>query len=590
MIAKRLWILLPLGMILSIQTWLLNLHYPLIGSDLELYFARLIDVYLHMKIDGIFSVQWWTPTFGGGIPAYPNPLHLQFSVTPYLMFFFTPWVAVQFTYAIFATIGYFLIYNYIHNHTKWGFHVAICSACIFTTNGYFLNHILVGHVNYCSFTIIALVPYIISSSWSQKRCILVFSLCITYLVYSAGFPTVYLIYISFGHLFLFLPLIKREPYQFRKVFTVLLISHLIILCLVCSKFTAVTLHMDVFPRIKEYFSWQPYYQVILVSSFAQLFAWRILIPFEFMLPIPADSILFWLIGSRYEFWENDVSLSPVVPVVIFVFSLLRLSEIKRFLKIPTNQTAVIFILISLWCSIEMTMGKGLFWTIVKDLPVIKSTHVNVRYAGALILLFSLLFAFCFSKLTSKTNSRLKIGFSLIIISTTFASMVSYHSIIDQKESYRNYHAHNAESTWSSVSSNTMTNRISTIMDVSPKAQMILFENNATSLMPLDPLYGYHGEYFQSSLSLGPIEKIDEDGFYNFHNPITFYNPAKASLPREKIHSNDQENFYLFINRKQPSWELPFIQKVANYITLASMILYFLYICNLILIKNKVIKS
>ena len=76
MIAKRLWILLPLGMTLSIQTWLLNLHYPLIGSDLELYFARLIDVYLHMKIDGIFSVQWWTPTFGGGIPAYPNPLHL----------------------------------------------------------------------------------------------------------------------------------------------------------------------------------------------------------------------------------------------------------------------------------------------------------------------------------------------------------------------------------------------------------------------------------------------------------------------------------------------------------------------------------
>ena len=107
MIAKTLWIVFPLGIILCIQTWLLNLHYPLIGNDMEYYITRLIDVYLHMKINGIFSVQWWTPTFGGGIPAYPNPLHLQFSITPYLMFFFSPWIATQVTYAIMATLPIF---------------------------------------------------------------------------------------------------------------------------------------------------------------------------------------------------------------------------------------------------------------------------------------------------------------------------------------------------------------------------------------------------------------------------------------------------------------------------------------------------
>ena len=97
-----------------------------------------------MKINGIFTIQWWTPSFGGGIPAYPNPLHLQFSITPYLMFFFSPWIATQITYAIMATFGYFLMYNYVANHTNWGFYTAICAACVFTTNGYFLNHILVG--------------------------------------------------------------------------------------------------------------------------------------------------------------------------------------------------------------------------------------------------------------------------------------------------------------------------------------------------------------------------------------------------------------------------------------------------------------
>ena len=204
------------------------------------------------------------------------------------------------------------------------------------------------------------------------------------------------------------------------------------------------------------FSWQPYYQVIFVSTFAQLFSWRILIPFESLLPIPADSILFWLIGSRYEFWENDVSLSPMVPIVILLFGITKFNQIKTFLKIPIYRIGIIVTFIVIWCSIEMAMGKGLFWNLIKDFPIIKSTHVNVRYAGALVLLFSILFAFCFSKLTAKKNLRLKIGVSFIIISTTFASMASYQSIIHQKETYRNYHAHNAESVWANISSNTLT--------------------------------------------------------------------------------------------------------------------------------------
>jgi len=209
-ITKRFWFFSPLGILLCIQTWLLNSHYPYIASDMYYYLTRIIDAYIHIKINGFFSVQWWTPTFGGGIPAFPNPLHLQFSITPYLMFLFSPWIATQITYAIFAVIGYFLIYNYIQNYTEWGLHVAISAACIFTTNGYFLNHILVGHLNYCSFTMIAVVPYIISSSWSAKKCIIVLSLCVTYMIYSAGFPTVFLFYLSLGQLFFFLPLLKRE--------------------------------------------------------------------------------------------------------------------------------------------------------------------------------------------------------------------------------------------------------------------------------------------------------------------------------------------------------------------------------------------
>lgn len=53
--------------------------YPLVGSDYRLFGPRLLDTLLHYKVNG-FSIEWYTPSFGGGLPAYPNPLQMQFSL------------------------------------------------------------------------------------------------------------------------------------------------------------------------------------------------------------------------------------------------------------------------------------------------------------------------------------------------------------------------------------------------------------------------------------------------------------------------------------------------------------------------------
>ena len=238
----------------------------------------------------------------------------------------------------------------------------------------------------------------------------------------------------------------------------------------------------------------------------------------------------------------------------------------------------------------MTMGKGLFWSLVKDLPVIKSTHVNVRYAGALTLFTSILFACSFSQLIANRTSKFKNYITLLFIFVTFLSMTSYHNIITQKETYRNFDLSDAESTWSDIAKKNNIPKVTKIVDVSPKQQSQLFKLNGSSLKPSDPLYGYHGQYFRSSLKIGKIDEVDKDGFYNFHHPPTFYDSKITSIPRAKIHSNDFKNFHLFINRKQPNWELPLVQKVANYITLASFFLFFIYIVYTFLKKSKLTNS
>ena len=575
-----------LFLILIVQLWLLNIHYPFIGADMEYYSSRLIDAFLHIKNEGLFTVQWWTPSFGGGIPAFPNPLHLQFSVTPYLMFFFTPWVSTQITYVLMLIIGYVLVFNYVHNHLKFGFYSSLCSAVVFSTNGYFINHSLVGHLNYSSFVLIAIVPYIISSNWSEKKCIVFFSIFMVYLLYSAGFPSIFLIYLSFAQLVFFLPIITKKSICYKKILRIFLLSHLIIIGIGFSKFTAVLLHMDVFPRFQDFFSWQPYFIAFPFSTIAQLFSWRILIPFESILPVPADSVLFWIVGSRYEFWENDVSLSPVVPITLVIFFIVNKMKLSQFISKPKNRLYLLALIAIFWISIEMSIGKGPTWSLIKELPIVKSTHVNVRYTGAMTLFATLLFSFCYTSLIKKKSLIFKKSVTSLIIFISFISMSSYYFISIQKKAYSAYNITNEIIVWEKMKTEHKMSSINQLININSKEQVNVFNKNASSLSPNDPLYGYHGEFFRSSLNTGSIRKIDQNGYFNFHNPMTFYNPKNNSGKRDKIHSSDINNFELFINRKQPHWELPFIQKFANWITIISILILFLYLIKIFFQKLK----
>ena len=39
-------------------------------------------------------IQWYTPSFVGGRPVYPNPQDLQFSLPQFLLWIVNPWIAI----------------------------------------------------------------------------------------------------------------------------------------------------------------------------------------------------------------------------------------------------------------------------------------------------------------------------------------------------------------------------------------------------------------------------------------------------------------------------------------------------------------
>ncbi|MGA2490032.1 MAG: hypothetical protein ABSF99_07565, partial [Anaerolineales bacterium] len=72
---RFLYTLLIISNILIINIFIVqyaNATYPMVGHDFRQHIPFLTDSYLYYKVNGL-SIEWYTPNFGGGLPAYPNP-------------------------------------------------------------------------------------------------------------------------------------------------------------------------------------------------------------------------------------------------------------------------------------------------------------------------------------------------------------------------------------------------------------------------------------------------------------------------------------------------------------------------------------
>ncbi len=58
----------------------LNYKYPIVGHDFSYVLSRMIDFRLHYLVNGL-SIQWYTPSFGGGCLPFRIPYRLSLLFT-----------------------------------------------------------------------------------------------------------------------------------------------------------------------------------------------------------------------------------------------------------------------------------------------------------------------------------------------------------------------------------------------------------------------------------------------------------------------------------------------------------------------------
>ncbi|HKA16120.1 MAG TPA: hypothetical protein VKH41_13945 [Myxococcota bacterium] len=133
-------------------------QYGNLGSDYGYFLPQLLDGEFGRIANGPFAIQWFTPAFCGGIPKFPNPQSLSFSVPQLLTFLTDPITGVRLTLLAFAALGYAGFYRFQRRLFGISRPIATLGAALFLFNTCFSSRMLIGHLTFHAFMLVPWLP------------------------------------------------------------------------------------------------------------------------------------------------------------------------------------------------------------------------------------------------------------------------------------------------------------------------------------------------------------------------------------------------------------------------------------------------
>jgi hypothetical protein len=561
--------------IVAFIMWYCNRTYPMIGHDYRLFMPYMIDSYLHQKLNGL-TIQWYTPSFAGGRPVYPNPQDLQFSLPQFLIWIVNPWVAIFTSIVIYVIIGFVATYYFLKKLLGLHYLASILGAIFFIANGFYFNHMAAGHVTFQAFPLFALIMVIITHprlpGWLGG---LLLSLVLTILVYSGIHDISF--FILTGLIFLpTLYLIKPSLLNGKQLLVIALWGGILTALLCGSKIWAAYSFMRFFPRLAND-QYSTNWLTGPVGMIFQLIGTMTMAPVYALIERNTSQFVLDLIqrtGSPYKFWELDMSLSPALLLLLggeTIAFLFRRPKIKTPI-IKKRLAAEVFLILAIWLVIEFTLAKGFIYSRIQNFPILESLRVNVRYTCAFIFPLAVVGAVIFNKWIMNWKSQKKIWMLYISLNgIVLASLLSYHWILPKYQEL-SFDVRPILTTYGQIRYEGETFPIENVIpDANP---WDVFQENATSLN--DPYNTFFKSLsgYREALHEGSVYDVN-DGYYNIINPTGYVFPeVNNSTLFERISVAEEDKFLDFINRRQPKWKLPVIQQIFDWSALITLIVEF----------------
>ena len=544
----------------------LNLSYPMVGHDYSLAIPSMLDTFLHYQVNG-FSIQWYTPTFGGGLPAFPDPNNGQFSLLALLPLLVNPWQVVIISSIVYIALGGIASYYLFNRVLKLHWTSSILGMIFFSANGFIMQRIAVGHLGYQTFPVIAiLVIALLDSSIPKAISGLIFSLVVAMLVHIAG----YFLIVVFGlAILIILPLVylyKPALFSWKRILTILSIGGIVALVISASKLAAVYAFMRFFPRqIADHYQTSGILAG-LIGIVLQLLGTMNLTPLFWAARLDPNLLGGYLIsatGAFYGYWEFDMSMSPVVfgIVIIGIYSFLRKpKKYPNLFAVNKKWIAWILLIFFIWLTIEFTLAKGFMYPLLQKLPLLSSLHVNPRFAAAFLFPLALSAAVIYNGWAAKWSGRKSVLLFLAVNLLTLIPLSTYFMIKTDLQN-RSYDITESQEIYSLIRSGDNLTITGIVSGVGNTDALLLHQSN---LQPYWPIFGYLLESFHPEIVPGSIWDIS-DGYYNMTNPSGYVFPElNGTRPFERIPVSEKDKLEAFASHKQPDWKIPLYQRILDW--------------------------
>lgn len=543
--------------------------YPMIGHDHRYYVPRLLDTELHVRNNGYVSAQWYTPTFGGGIPAFPNPQHLQYALPQVLTRLVDPWRAILITTALASAAGFFAFRRFLASRLGATATASTLGAVVFVANGFYIEHLIVGHVGYQLFPLLAVVLLALTAatgSFASSGAII--ALVLSAMLFHAGTYLLILTALACVLVLLLLTVLRPASVDWRRVSTSAAVALALTGLISAAKLHAVLAFIRQFPR-----EIADTYHVSLLQGLAglalQLVGAMTMAPVMWLVgvdPARLEGALSKLTGAsvRVGIWELDVGLSPAVWIVLaigagtLIFN--RRLEWPRFDR--RQRLALALLVAATWVMIEATLARGVVYPVLKELPILRSLHVNHRVASVflvpIILIAVMLVDGWRVSAVGRRATAAILGLALLspLAYLLFPARVHMRSF-DVSASIAVYHRIRDGEGF----------EVTRIVNAGDAEALAM---KGSSYRPYEPLFGYDLSAFTPAVVPGEVRQIHEDGF-NMTNPVSLVFPRENGLmPFQRIAAGDRDALDAFVTRGATPWRPPAIQSALSLVSLTGL--------------------
>jgi len=571
MLKKRwLFIILVASLILVSLVIVLfaNWSYPMVGHDYSFSVPQMLDTVLYFRVNG-WGIQWYTPSFGGGIPAFPDPNNSQFSLLMLLPLLLQPWPAALISAVFYIVLGGFTSFYFFSRVLKLHWSSSILGVVFFSANGFIMQRVAVGHVGYHIFPVIAiLMVALLGSSLSWSIAGILFALVVTMMIHQAG----YFLLVVFGlSLLMTIPIMyiyKPNSFSWKRLFLVALFGEGLALVMSASKLAAVFAFMRLFPRqMADYYPTTGFLKGLFGIAL-QLFGTMNLAPLLKLVgshPALLPNYMISVTGAQYGYWEFDMSMSPIVfgIIIIGIYSFLRKpKKYPNLFAVNKKWIAWILLIFFIWLTIEFTLAKGFMYPLLQKLPVLSSLHVNPRFAAAFLFPLALFAAVIYNGWAAKWSGRKSVLLFLAVNLLTLIPLSTYFMIKTDLQN-RSYDVTKSQEIYSLIRSGDNLTITGIVSDVENTDALLLHQSN---LQPYEPIFGYQLESFHPEIVPGSIWELS-DGYYNMTNPSGYVFPElNGNRPFERIPVSEKDKLEAFASHKQPDWKIPLYQQILDWVS------------------------